>query len=66
LKLKYDEPHLNIAYNFNLRHYTTLWIILGHTMMMPTPINGFDNPEDLVAHWGARGSAWFQLVLGRA
>lgn len=47
-----------------MRVVSMVWIILGHTMMMPTPINGFDNPEDLVARWGARGSTWFQLVIG--
>ena len=47
-----------------MRVLSMVWIILGHTMMMPTPINGFDNPEDLVARWGARGSMWFQLVIG--
>lgn len=47
-----------------MRVLSMVWIIVGHTMMMPTPINGFDNPEDLVARWGARGSTWFQLVIG--
>ena len=28
------------------------------------PINGFDNPEDLTARFGARGKAWFMLVIG--
>ena len=47
-----------------MRVISMFWIIIGHTMMMPTPINGFDNPEDLIARWGARGSTWFQLVIG--
>jgi len=47
-----------------MRVVSMIWIILGHTMMMPAPINGYDNPEDLLARWGARGSMWFQLVIG--
>ena len=41
-----------------------VWIVLGHTMMMPAPLNGFDNPEDLVASFGARSKVWFMTVIG--
>lgn len=41
-----------------------VWIILGHTLMMPSAITGYDNPMDVVAPWGAAGSPWLQLVLG--
>ena len=47
-----------------MRVLSMFWIIAGHTMMMPAPINGFDNPEDLTARFGARGKAWFMLVIG--
>lgn len=47
-----------------MRVLSMFWIIAGHTMMMPAPINGFDNPEDLAARFGARGKAWFMLVIG--
>ena len=47
-----------------MRVLSMVWIIVGHTMMMPTPLNGWDNPEDLIARWGARGAAWFQVVVG--
>ena len=47
-----------------MRVLSMLWIVCGHTMMMPAPINGFDNPEDLAATFGARSKAWFMLVIG--
>jgi hypothetical protein len=47
-----------------MRVLSMVWIVLGHTMMMPAPINGFDNPEDLVAKFGARSQVWFMTVIG--
>ena len=47
-----------------MRVLSMVWIVLGHTMMMPAPINGFDNPEDLVATFGARSQVWFMTVIG--
>ncbi len=47
-----------------MRVLSMVWIVLGHTMMMPAPLNGFDNPEDLVASFGARSKVWFMTVIG--
>ena len=47
-----------------MRVLSMVWIVLGHTMMMPAPLNGFDNPEDLVASFGARSEVWFMTVIG--
>lgn len=47
-----------------IRVISMVWIILGHTLMMPSAITGYDNPADVVAPWGAGGSPWLQMVLG--
>ena len=47
-----------------MRVLTMVWIIVGHTMLMPAAIAGYDNEGDLVATWGYRGTFVLQSILG--
>ena len=47
-----------------MRVLTMIWIIIGHTMLMPAAIAGYDNEGDLVATWGYRGTFVLQSILG--
>ena len=42
-----------------------LWIVLGHSFLMPQAITGYSNPDVLTAAGWGDGRAWpFQLILG--
>ncbi|XRB13867.1 acyltransferase 3 domain-containing protein [Pseudoscourfieldia marina] len=48
-----------------MRVLSMLWIIMGHTFMMPAAIAGFDNPLDVLSNdYGAKNSWKMQAILG--
>jgi len=47
-----------------MRVISMLWIILGHTFLMPEAIAGYSNPEDVVGSFGAVQGWWFQIIVG--
>lgn len=48
-----------------MRVLSMLWIVLGHTFVMPEAISGYANPLDITALGGGDGRHWtFQLILG--
>ena len=51
LKLKYDKPHLNFAFNFNLRRYTldlrhTRRFLLEHCIMLDNDLARYADDDD--------------------
>ena len=47
-----------------IRSVSMLWIILGHTFLMPQAIAGYDNVEDILGSYGAQNGPWIQIILG--
>ena len=53
---KHDAKSETAALN-GMRVLSMAWIILGHTFLMPQAIAGYDNPDEVVGHYG-----WFWLL----
>ena len=63
-KLRAVPPETETDCLNGMRVLTMVWIIIGHTMLMPAAIAGYDNEGDLVATWGYRGTFVLQSILG--
>eukprot|EP00941_MAST-03F_sp_MAST-3F-sp1_P003105 g3105.t1 len=64
-KLMSIPPSKNTDSLNGLRVLSMLWIVLGHSFLMPEAIAGYDNPEDVMANpWGAKNKSWLQLICG--